>query len=658
MVAEGTVSDAESPSIAARSRAWRGRRGDLLARLAVFATAGGTVIAYALPGGAYDIVVRQEYGLVIWAVVAFGFAFGLLPRARPSRATLLVLAALLAYTAWVGISLAWSESAERTTAELARSLDYLGLCVLFASVIDRRLWRAAITGLGAGALIVCAVAVASRLFPSAFPANVVGVAFDTDRLSYPFGYWNTVAAWGAMSIALALSWSANDGSRLRRMLMLGGAPVAGTMVYLSYSRAGVAGAAVAVVAAVGLSRHRWTAAINAAIAGAGTALAIAVIRTHVQIAHGSGSRGFGAVLAALVFASLLCSLGAWLCMAVGTDRWRLSQTSFRVIGTACAIVVLVAGVAFGPGLASRVWHQFRNPALPPAGSNPTERLTTLSGTRYNLWAVAVDAFTARPLTGTGAGTYQFWWDRHERDSESVINAHSIWFETMAELGVPGLIAIVAFLGSAVALLLSVRRRSRRRKSAAASTAATAAFIVFLLHASVDWMWQSTAVTILALGGLMAAGARLSAGRVTFRWWARAGLALLAAAAAAFQLPGVLSTLDVRHSQAAERHGDGGLGLAWAQAAVNAEPWAATSYDQLGLVRESAGQLRAAAAALRRAIDREPTNYAHWLLLARVQIERGRIVSAARDYARAHELLRRGQVFSLPLPQSVVEPAGG
>ena len=620
-------------------------RSDGASRAVTALAAAGVIVAYAVPGGAYDLVIRQEYGLVTWAVVPVGFALGLLPRARPSRGMLIVLGTLCAYTAWVGLSLAWTVSAERTTTEFARALDYLGLCVLFASVLDRRLWRAAATGVGFGAMIVCGLSVASRLFPAEFPANSVGVVFQTDRLSYPFGYWNAVGAWGAMSVAIGLGWSANDGSTARRAGMLGGVPLAGTMTYLSYSRASIVGTALAVIVVLVLSRHRWTALIQAAVAGLGTAITIVTIRSHSQIAHATGTKGAGAVFAVLIFACVLCMIGGWLCTVLGSDRWRLPRLGAQVLTTACVVAGVLAAVAFGPHLASRGWREFRNPALPPTGT--TQRLTTLSGTRYDLWSVALDAFEAKPLTGVGAGTYEFWWNQHQKDSEFVRNAHSIWFETMAELGLPGLIAILAFVTSSLALLVAGRRRSRRRTSAAASTAVTAAFIVFLLPASVDWMWQSTAVTVLALGGLMAGASRLSQGEISFRWWLRGGSTVLAAAIAVFQLPGVLSTLAVRRSQTAEQQGDGPVALTWARDAVNAEPWAATPYEQRGLVLESAGKFAAAAANLRHAIANEPTNYTHWLILARIETEQGRLPQAARDYAHAHTLRTMGQVFAQP-----------
>jgi cytochrome c-type biogenesis protein CcmH/NrfG len=181
-------------------------------------------------------------------------------------------------------------------------------------------------------------------------------------------------------------------------------------------------------------------------------------------------------------------------------------------------------------------------------------------------------------------------------------------------------------------------------SAGATAAVLAAFLVYLLQASVDWMWQSTAVTVLALAGVAAAAARLSRARPRLRWYGRVAVVLAAAGAVALQLPGLVSTAALRRSQAAERAGNGSLAYAWANTAVGAEPWGASAYEQRGLVLEAAGRLRAAAANLRRAVAQEPDNFAHWLLLARIETVRGDISAATRAYLRARQLRPKAQVF--------------
>jgi tetratricopeptide (TPR) repeat protein len=315
-----------------------------------------------------------------------------------------------------------------------------------------------------------------------------------------------------------------------------------------------------------------------------------------------------------------------------------------LIGGGLVLVLLAASL--GPTVGRRAWRQFSHPAA-VTSSNPTARLTQLSGTRYDLWSVAVKGFKARPISGTGAGTYGFWWNRHARTLESVRNAHSLELENMAELGAPGLVLIVGVLVAAMLTVLAARRKSRRRASAGAATALLAALAVYLLQASVDWMWQSTAVTVLALAGAAVAGVRASGRRRVWRWPLRAAGVLVALGALLVHVPGLASTAEIRRSQAAERAGNGPLALAWANAATHAEPWSASAYEQRALVLEAGGHLRASARDLRRAVDHERTNYLHWLLLARVETELGQFAVAQRDYAQARALRTKALVFLDP-----------
>src|SRR5580704_12621164 len=137
---------ADSPSATPQSNEGRRRRLDRFSvrslgtqRGVAFVLAAALVLVYALRGGgSYDVVVFEQNGLVVWLVLGLGIACGLLPRARPSGAQLLLLGALLAYVAWTALSLLWTSSSERTFEEVARTLDYLGLAVLLSAVFDRR----------------------------------------------------------------------------------------------------------------------------------------------------------------------------------------------------------------------------------------------------------------------------------------------------------------------------------------------------------------------------------------------------------------------------------------------------------------------------------------------------------------------------------------
>jgi hypothetical protein len=612
-------------------------------RIVVFTVMVGLVLAYALRGGAYDIVVRQEYAIGVWFVLGVGFAFGVIPRARAGRITLVFIAALAAYAAWSALSLTWTESSERTIAEVARAVGYIGLVGLIASLVDRVSWRAAAGGIAFGALLVCSVAVASRLIPDVFPAAAQPGATFSNRLSYPFGYWNAVGAWGAMSSAIGLAWSAHDRSRFRRAFALGLVPVALLTTYLSYSRAGVAGTALGLVVVLTFSRARLTALIHAGAAAVAAAIAILAVRHAPPIADGTGTAGAGTVAAALAVAVAIAAVAGALAGPIAAQPSPRLHRLLRLTAIAGALCVVGLAIAFGPGLISRGWRQFTHPVIATT-ADPASRLTQLSGTRYQVWRGALDAFQSRPLTGRGAGTFEFWWDRHPRTDIFVRNAHSFELESMAELGLPGLVLIVAVMASGLTVLVRVRRRVQRSARVGASVALAAAFAVNLLHASVDWMWQVTAVTMLALAAVAIGGARLAVSVRGTRWYTRTAVVILAAGAIVLELPGLLSTTEVRRSQAAERAENASLALAWAAAAVGAEPWGASPYEQRALVLESVGELDRAATDEHRAISREPYNFRHWLLLARMETERGDLTAAVVDYNRARQLDPYGLVF--------------
>jgi cytochrome c-type biogenesis protein CcmH/NrfG len=350
------------------------------------------------------------------------------------------------------------------------------------------------------------------------------------------------------------------------------------------------------------------------------------------------------VLAAIAVAVVIAAGAALVTFVIGIDRVRFQRTVARSAVMAGAVALVVFGAVLGPRLGGSAWQQFRHPALVERAGDPAARLTHLGGARYFYWRAALDAFKAKPITGEGAGTFEFWWDRYGLTGDFIRNAHSIELESMAELGIPGLLLIAAVMAAAIALVASARRKTRRVTSVGASAALLTALLVYLFQASIDWMWQSTAVTVLALAAVGVAAGRLSRGRPRLPWYARLGVGVAALCAALVQVPGLVSTSEIRQSQAAERAGNASGAYSWANAAVSAEPWAASPYEQRGLVLEAAGKFAPAAMDLHRAVSREPDNFAHWLLLSRIETEQGDLAAATQAYARARQLRPKALVF--------------
>src|SRR5204863_1288871 len=106
-----------------------------------------------------------------------------------------------------------------------------------------------------------------------------------------------------------------------------------------------------------------------------------------------------------------------------------------------ALAVVAAGLvrAGGPEAAvRRAYHAFTAPA-PLVKTNESRRLFSLSGnSRSEYWHVAWREVKDHPWLGGGAGSFQRFWLRHRRLGLPVLDAHSLYLETLAELGPVGL----------------------------------------------------------------------------------------------------------------------------------------------------------------------------------------------------------------------------
>src|SRR5207248_6417843 len=65
--------------------------------------------------------------------------------------------------------------------------------------------------------------------------------------------------------------------------------------------------------------------------------------------------------------------------------------------------------------------------------------------RPHYWHVAWKEYTLNPLTGSGAGTFDSYWLHYRPVSSFARDAHSLYVETLAELGPLGLALVVLAL---------------------------------------------------------------------------------------------------------------------------------------------------------------------------------------------------------------------
>jgi hypothetical protein len=125
--------------------------------------------------------------------------------------------------------------------------------------------------------------------------------------------------------------------------------------------------------------------------------------------------------------------------------------------------------------------------------------------RWSYWRVALsDEYGRHPLLGSGAGTFGRYWAEHKTTRLGALDAHSLYVESLAELGLVGLALVLVFVGSVA--------RTAVRHASGPATVAAAGFAAFAVHAGVDWDWELPVVT---LTGVILAGVVLAdADRVT------------------------------------------------------------------------------------------------------------------------------------------------
>jgi O-antigen ligase len=279
-------------------------------------------------------------------------------------------------------------------------------------------------------------------------------------------------------------------------------PVPGLALYLTFSRGSLGALALGVIVLLWLVRERRMVAI--AFAGLGCAAAAAAAASRfpaVDSLDGSARRQGLAMLAILV---VLCLVSAALLRAIErgvADRFRL-RSATGILSVAVVTVLVVGG-------AVALTRSPDAPAPPPGTgksgvrlSNDRARLGSLKTNRPSYWRVALHGFVDNPLKGVGVHGFQQLWLQKRHISESVQDAHSLYIETAAELGVVGLLLLFGWLGGIAA---AVSRLWRERALFAGLAAASAAYVV---HAAIDWDWEMPGVTLpfLALTGALLAAA--------------------------------------------------------------------------------------------------------------------------------------------------------
>jgi hypothetical protein len=592
--------------------------------------------------GAYGVSARSTLALCLWWALAVALAVRLWPVARLGRTAAWGIALWLALALWTLLSAWWAPSAEQAFLEFDRVALYLGIFTIACVSATRTTRRAWCDGTAAAIAAIGICALASRFFPDLFSSRGL-TAFLPDaraRLSFPLGYWNGLAAFLALGVPLLVSAAVSARSPLRAAPATAALPVLATGIYLASSRGAVAAAAAGALVLVAATDRRWE-SIGALVSGAaGSSVAIAAVSTREAVVDGldtgtAVSQGRQAAVFVVLGALVAGGLYAFARPHLG---FRLPLRAARLAVAGLVVLALVAVALSHPG---RRFESFkRTPAQVSfeQGSFVGEHLLSGAGSgRWQFWSSAVDEWQEDPVEGGGAGSYGSWWSAHGSFAYTLRDAHSLYVEMLAELGLVGFALLMGALVLPLVAGIRTLRRVVGERSTCAALLAVAA--VWLVAAGVDWLWELPAVTVVGVAALgllvgMFRAPAPRAGPVTAARWLGVGAALVLAAAQALPL---LTEYRLDASRDAARAGDLAGARERADAAAALEPWASSPRLQLALVDEQLGRLARARGEIDEAIRRDTGDWRLRFIAARIERGLGNAAEARRRLAEARAL---------------------
>ncbi len=320
---------------------------------------------------------------------------------------------------------------------------------------------------------------------------------------------------------------------------------------------------------------------------------------------------------AIVCAAAIVLAGGW-ALAGGT-RWAPAAVpGVLVLGLAlqrtdsrAAWLALLAGAAVVVALRSRRpgWVTFGVLAL-SVGAVVALALRE-SEPRSAYWRATLDGAAGHPLLGSGAGTWSQVWLEQRHVDLTAHNAHSLFLETLSELGPVGLGLLIA--GLIVPLVAAVRASKDPLVRAAAG-----AYVAFLVHLAVDWDWQITVALLglLFLAGFMLAAPQGDRAAPVARVPRRSAALLLAAVACVGSWVWAGGHFTTRAADEL-RAADWSAAVSDARRAAALQPWSADAWRLRGEAERSEGRTGDALESFRRGLDLDHNDVELWRALARV-----------------------------------------
>ena len=363
---------------------------------------------------------------------------------------------LVAFTILSGLSVVWSVQPDASWQAAGRLLAYsavFGAALALVRLAPDR-WPAVLGGLALGAVVVCAYALATKVFPATLAPNVTYA-----RLEEPYGYWNAIGLMAAMGVICCMWLGARRaGHALLSALAYPAMGVLLVTLMLAYSRGALAAVAIGLVAWFAIVPLRLRGAAVLIVGGLGAGAVVgwdfsrhALSAENIPLAQrASAGHELGALLVAMIVVLALAGL------AIGFfgARHSPSRATRNRAGAALLALIVLGVVAFAGALAhsqrgftGTISHDvsaLTNPNAKPPPNTPG-RLTAVASVRARYWKEAIQVFEANPLLGAGADGFETASLRYRTALLEVKHAHGFAVQTLADLGAIGLALALALL---------------------------------------------------------------------------------------------------------------------------------------------------------------------------------------------------------------------
>lgn len=402
-----------------------------------------------------------------------------------------------------GLSMTWTISETETVKELLRSSMYLATFLTALAALNSG--RQVGPLMDVAVLIVASVAgygLLQKIDPIRYPIT----SLDGVRIDSTLDYVNTFAIVLGMGVVLALARMARVRSAAVRGLYAALVLAFLTALLLTVSRGGIGSLGVGLAVLFVLTNCRLQTFANLLLVSAPAAwlfwrmqeldgLWRAGVPDEQKVADGTAFRNYLIVALAVAF---VLQFG----YSLLANRYELMPLGRRALGTAAVgatVLIVVVGALVVVGQYGGLGRTYEALVSNPNDTeNTSQRLASASiGFREDYWRVAWEEWMEHPLTGTGAGTFQYTWLQERDVNTGVKQVHNLYLEQGTETGIVAFLALAAFavllLGYAARAAWRSPERGDRRALLAGLVSALA---IYLVSSALEWHWYIPPSTLL------------------------------------------------------------------------------------------------------------------------------------------------------------------